>query len=249
MMSMALVGKQVDGIWHTSVVVFGKEFYFGGGICADIPLTTPYGTPVEKLGMGKTTRTLSEFEKFLRSVSSRFTAESYHIITHNCNNFTDECMRFLLDKRIPSHITGLPAELLATPLGQQFAPMVNSMMNMKNDIFPLGSSQVIDHWQDYATHEDYFSEYQKIENYSEYDEIFKSSAVIVFWDPTNDESIGLLDIVRGIKCKVVFCDTLRYFYLAPGFIPCLRLVSHGEIVSDYRVDEFSCELVNEMFCE
>ena len=23
-------GKQIDGIWHTGIVVFGKEFFFGG---------------------------------------------------------------------------------------------------------------------------------------------------------------------------------------------------------------------------
>jgi hypothetical protein len=27
-----LLGKQIDGIWHTGIIVYGKEFYFGGGI-------------------------------------------------------------------------------------------------------------------------------------------------------------------------------------------------------------------------
>ena len=28
---------QIDGVWHTSVVVFGKEFFFGGGILSEEP--------------------------------------------------------------------------------------------------------------------------------------------------------------------------------------------------------------------
>jgi hypothetical protein len=31
-MSLALTGKQIDGIWHTAVVVYGKEYFFGRGI-------------------------------------------------------------------------------------------------------------------------------------------------------------------------------------------------------------------------
>ena len=30
--SRQLIGKYIEGIWHTGIVVYGKEFYFGGGI-------------------------------------------------------------------------------------------------------------------------------------------------------------------------------------------------------------------------
>jgi hypothetical protein len=32
-----MIGQQVDGIWHTGIVVYGKEYYFGGGISYDSP--------------------------------------------------------------------------------------------------------------------------------------------------------------------------------------------------------------------
>jgi hypothetical protein len=38
-----MIGKQIDGIWHTGIVVYGKEFYFGGGISYDLPACTPFG--------------------------------------------------------------------------------------------------------------------------------------------------------------------------------------------------------------
>lgn len=33
-MSMSFLGKQVDGIWHTGILVHGREYFFGGGIQA-----------------------------------------------------------------------------------------------------------------------------------------------------------------------------------------------------------------------
>ena len=32
-MSRGLLGKQIEGVWHTAVCVFGKEYFYGGGIC------------------------------------------------------------------------------------------------------------------------------------------------------------------------------------------------------------------------
>jgi hypothetical protein len=41
--SRQLVGRHFEGIWHTGLVVYGKEFYFGGGISYDMPACTPFG--------------------------------------------------------------------------------------------------------------------------------------------------------------------------------------------------------------
>jgi len=33
-------GKQIDGIWHTGVVVYGREYFFGGqGITSCLPVS------------------------------------------------------------------------------------------------------------------------------------------------------------------------------------------------------------------
>jgi hypothetical protein len=41
--SRQLIGKHIEGVWHTGIVVFSKEYYFGGGISYDDPGRTPFG--------------------------------------------------------------------------------------------------------------------------------------------------------------------------------------------------------------
>lgn len=35
--SPMFLGKQIEGIWHTGIFVYGKEYYYGGGICVGEP--------------------------------------------------------------------------------------------------------------------------------------------------------------------------------------------------------------------
>lgn len=89
-LSPMLIGKQIDGIWHTSLVVFNHEYFFGGGICIEYPLSTMYGTPVQQIPMGTTSKTAEEFHNYLIDLSPKYTMNSYNLISHNCNHFTDE---------------------------------------------------------------------------------------------------------------------------------------------------------------
>lgn len=52
-LSMSFLGQQIDAIWHTSVVVFDLEFYFGQGICDSAPGQSPHGHPLEIVEMGE----------------------------------------------------------------------------------------------------------------------------------------------------------------------------------------------------
>jgi desumoylating isopeptidase 1 len=54
-LSPSLIGRQLEGVWHTSVVCFGYEFYYGQGLfVTDQVGRTQYGTPVEIKDMGIT---------------------------------------------------------------------------------------------------------------------------------------------------------------------------------------------------
>jgi len=67
--------------------------------------------------MGETEIPEEVFTEFLRDISGRYTMDKYDIFKNNCNNFTDEIIHFLTGSNIPSFITGLPDEVLNTPMG------------------------------------------------------------------------------------------------------------------------------------
>jgi thiol-disulfide isomerase/thioredoxin len=125
----ALVGMNVDGIWHSGIVIYGKEFYYGGGICTGAPKQTPYGRPVQEIPLGNTEIPEDLFMDFLAELSPGFTMEKYDLFNNNCNNFADECAKFLLGTGIPSFITGLPQQFLQTPMGKMLRPMIDGMKN------------------------------------------------------------------------------------------------------------------------
>jgi hypothetical protein len=60
------------GIWHTGVVVYGKEYYFGGGICLGMPGKTPYGNPIQTILLGETEIPYELFQEFLQEISLIF---------------------------------------------------------------------------------------------------------------------------------------------------------------------------------
>lgn len=138
-MSMAIIGKQLDGIWHSGIAVFGVEYFYGGGICA-----APAGRAIphlqyQEIALGETSRTQQELEVFLQSINSRFTRATYSLLRHNCNNFANEVAMFLLGNGIPSHIIRLPQEFLSSPMGIALAPMIESMeQRMREDMVGEG---------------------------------------------------------------------------------------------------------------
>ena len=122
-----LLDKEIDGVWHTSIHVHGKEYWFGHGMQVGIPKQTQFGTPKEIIRMGETQVDEALFKTFLDEVHSRFNVGTYSLLEHNCNNFSDECCEFLVGKKIPEHILRLPNEILETPFGQSIKPFLKVM--------------------------------------------------------------------------------------------------------------------------
>ena len=117
-LSPTIVGKQIDGVWHTGVVIWGIEYFYGGGIVAARAGTAVPGMRYDVHPLGTTSKTKSELEAFLRSIAHRFTAETYQMLRHNCNTFSNEVANFLLGSGIPRYIIDLPGEVINTPIGQ-----------------------------------------------------------------------------------------------------------------------------------
>ncbi|KAF9283536.1 hypothetical protein BGZ68_005277 [Mortierella alpina] len=126
-MSLGLVGRQIDAIYHTSVVIFGREFYYGQGIMSSIPGTTPHGNPIQRVDMGETEIPQEVFMEFMDNMRETYTADAYHLLDNNCNNFSNDVCQFLVGRPIPSNITSLPADFLNTPFGQAMRPMIEGM--------------------------------------------------------------------------------------------------------------------------
>ncbi|KAK8532452.1 hypothetical protein V6N13_131781 [Hibiscus sabdariffa] len=126
-LSMTLLGKVIEGIWHTGLVVYGNEYYFGGGI-QHIPAgTAPYGKPIRVIELGVTHVPKDVFEMYLQEISPRYTAETYSLLTHNCNNFSNEVAQFLVGSTIPDYILQLPNEVMSSPMGALLMPMIQNL--------------------------------------------------------------------------------------------------------------------------
>lgn len=50
-------------------------------------------------------------------MSKFFSGSSYDLLTHNCNNFSEEIAQFLCGVSIPKYILDLPNEVLNSPIG------------------------------------------------------------------------------------------------------------------------------------
>ena len=124
-LSQTFVGKQIDGIWHTAVVVYGQEYFFGsGGVCSCPPGATMMGSPLRVEDMGTTYIPPSTFKEYLTEIAPDFHPSQYNVMTNNCNNFTNAMLGFLTGSHTPDYILGLPQEFLATPLGQMLRPTI-----------------------------------------------------------------------------------------------------------------------------
>ncbi|XP_042015330.1 desumoylating isopeptidase 1-like [Salvia splendens] len=126
-LSTTFLGKPIEGIWHTGVVVYGNEYYFGGGIQSAPAGSTPYGIPIRVIDLGTTHVPQDVFEVYLDDIGTRYTAETYSLLTHNCNNFSNEVAQFLVDASIPDYILNLPNEVLSSPMGAVILPMIQNL--------------------------------------------------------------------------------------------------------------------------
>ena len=124
----------IDIIPHTSILAFGKEYYFGGGIQFAAPNEfRAYSglAPIEVQSLGRSSVPQSQFEAWCASVASsgEFAPESYDLLRRNCNNFSQEAATqgLGLSRGVPQWILDVPASFLASPMGQMIRPVLEGM--------------------------------------------------------------------------------------------------------------------------
>lgn len=145
--SAFLSGHKFEYIFHTGVRVFGKEFWYGGGVFASEPGKTPFGDPVKVIKLGLTLRTHSELVQYVYDhLRWEYTYASYDVLHHNCNCFSNVVVQFLLNgQQIPEEVRMQPIWAEGGVVMRMIKPMMNRYLGgfgQGSDAF--GSSRIDD---------------------------------------------------------------------------------------------------------
>ncbi|KAI5665223.1 hypothetical protein M9H77_24546 [Catharanthus roseus] len=101
------------GIFHSGIEVHGMEYGFGAhdfpisGVFEVEPKTCPGFVFRCSVPLGRINMPVSEFRSFIESVASEYHGDTYHLISKNCNHFTDDIARRLTGKGIPGWVNRL----------------------------------------------------------------------------------------------------------------------------------------------
>jgi len=132
MLGPMLFSQELEGVWHTGIVVFGKEYYFGGDIFYDHPGHTGFGTPRVVVPLGTTLRQRDELHAFIvDDLKPVFNREAYDAARNNCNHFTDRVSMYLVGRHIPEEILDQPQLMLDTNLGRALRPLLNRVLGRR----------------------------------------------------------------------------------------------------------------------
>jgi len=144
--SPLLLGRQFEAIYHSGLLVFGKEYWYGGKLFKTEPPATAhfgpplaesvtklqasrYGSGLRTVHLGYTLATQAEFEEFIRTeMCSKYTPEAYDVMTHNCNCFSNDAVRFLTGVSIPDEVINLPELVMQTPTARLLRPVLNKWL-------------------------------------------------------------------------------------------------------------------------
>jgi len=125
-LSPLLLGTWEEGLWHTGISAFGREYFYGGRICWGPPSATVWGRPTRALRLGVTTRKLQDLrDQIFEKLDRKFDRTNYDVLDRNCNHFVDEVSQFLLGKSIPEEVRLQPQRLMNAPVTRMLRPLLN----------------------------------------------------------------------------------------------------------------------------
>lgn len=73
--SLGLLGKQIEAIYHTSIVIEGLEYVYDGGIKVVPAGSTHLGLPMKTVILGKTELPIDVIQEYLDSLKNVYTHE------------------------------------------------------------------------------------------------------------------------------------------------------------------------------
>eukprot|EP00268_Persea_americana_P028712 TRINITY_DN27851_c0_g1_i2.p1 TRINITY_DN27851_c0_g1~~TRINITY_DN27851_c0_g1_i2.p1 ORF type:complete len:213 (-),score=31.40 TRINITY_DN27851_c0_g1_i2:181-819(-) len=98
------------GVFHSGIEAHGMEYAFGAheystsGVFEVEPKSCPGFTYRRSVWLGSTDMSPSEFRSFMEELSGKYHGDSYHLISKNCNHFTDHVCMQLTGKPIPGWV-------------------------------------------------------------------------------------------------------------------------------------------------
>jgi len=109
--------------YHTDIGCGDREyaFYSGAGILHYKPANASTGVFKERIQIGEV-ESIKEVNDVAYSLRKVFPMESYNIVFHNCNDFTNRLSKELFGKEIPRCITRL-ARVARSKAGSVFLPL------------------------------------------------------------------------------------------------------------------------------
>ncbi|XP_075974000.1 uncharacterized protein LOC142975160 isoform X2 [Anticarsia gemmatalis] len=114
LLSPSILGRQIEGVWHTAVVVYQREYFYGGsGITCCAPGSTALGRPLRVERLGETFVPMQVFVEYIQGLgTTTYTPAAYNLLEHNCNHFSEELAQFLCGAHVPKHVASQPDDLL-----------------------------------------------------------------------------------------------------------------------------------------
>ncbi|MBA0633115.1 hypothetical protein Godav_001763 [Gossypium davidsonii] len=101
------------GIFHSGVEVHGKEYGFGAhdfsisGVFEVEPKCCPGFSYRCSISLGRINMSSSDFRAFIENLASDYHGNTYHLISKNCNHFSDDIVYKLTGKHIPRWVNRL----------------------------------------------------------------------------------------------------------------------------------------------
>jgi len=129
MLSRWLPIPELEGLWHSGLVVFGWEYFYCGDIICAEPEQTVFGVPNKHINLGWTVRQRSELHQFIvQEIKPRFTRDKYDTVHHNCNHFSDNLCGWLGCQRLPDEILQQHEKIFQSPLAKAVWPVLQHVM-------------------------------------------------------------------------------------------------------------------------
>lgn len=126
LLSPWVLGDGLHHIWHTGVVVFGKEYFFAKDAVWDHPGKTDFGVPTKEVFIGYTLWGPAELHGFIcNELKPVFHRDTYDAIGNNCNHFADRLCMWLTGNHVPEEVTLQTERLMKMAAVRALRPALN----------------------------------------------------------------------------------------------------------------------------